>query len=188
MRWRSGVIDSSIAGRSARERAAASSCNLRCQNIREWWCDQFRSNGPSRLRLSRQPTPAERVSPITFIICFVSATIGSSESLSRASRPSLKSLTIGGLKPAWPNSSATPKPIDRRPLTWSRSTTSSRRLCDKVIRSVARAIDGAAPNRPAKLFGRKLSPSAANADTAIPPQGTVGHIRALLLPVEPSDS
>jgi hypothetical protein len=41
MRWRSGVIDSSIAGRRARKRAAASSCNLGCQNIREWWRDQF---------------------------------------------------------------------------------------------------------------------------------------------------
>ena len=51
MRWRSGVIDSSIAGRSARKCAAASSCNLGCQNIREWWRDQFRSNA------SKPPTP-----------------------------------------------------------------------------------------------------------------------------------
>ena len=58
-----------MAGRSARERATAWSCNLGCQNIREWWRDQFRSNRPSRLRLSGQPAPAERVSPITFITC-----------------------------------------------------------------------------------------------------------------------
>ena len=64
MRWRSGVIDSSIAGRSARKRAAASSCNLGCQNIREWWRDQFRSNASKPPRLSRQPTPAERVSRV----------------------------------------------------------------------------------------------------------------------------
>jgi hypothetical protein len=42
-------------------------------------------------------------------------------------------------------------------------------FCDRVMRSVARAIEGAAPNRPAKLLGRKVSLSAANADTAIPP-------------------
>jgi hypothetical protein len=42
-------------------------------------------------------------------------------------------------------------------------------FCDKVIRSVAKAIDGAAPNRPAKLFGCKVSPSAANMETATPP-------------------
>src|SRR5215470_15812486 len=42
-------------------------------------------------------------------------------------------------------------------------------FCDKVMRRVARAIDGAAPNRPAKLLGRKASPNAANADTAMPP-------------------
>src|SRR5581483_10025204 len=35
--------------------------------------------------------------------------------------------------------------------------------------SVASATDGAAPNKPAKLFGRSTSPSAANADTAQPP-------------------
>jgi hypothetical protein len=40
---------------------------------------------------------------------------------------------------------------------------------DTVIRSVAMAIDGAAPNRPAKLLGRRVSLSAANANTAIPP-------------------
>jgi hypothetical protein len=37
-----------------------------------------------------------------------------------------------------------------------------------VIRSVAKAIDGAAPNRAAKL-GRNMSPSIANAETATPP-------------------
>src|SRR4051812_9669960 len=36
--------------------------------------------------------------------------------------------------------------------------------------SVARATDGAAPNRPAKLFGRKMSPSRANAETTRPPR------------------
>ena len=40
---------------------------------------------------------------------------------------------------------------------------------------VAIAIDGAAPNRPAKLLGRKTSPSAANADTAKPPNNETGH-------------
>jgi inorganic pyrophosphatase len=38
------------------------------------------------------------------------------------------------------------------------------------------AIDGAAPNRPAKVLGRKVSLSAANADTAIPPAGTYSSI------------
>jgi len=38
-----------------------------------------------------------------------------------------------------------------------------------VITSVANAIAGAAPNSPAKLFGRNASPNAANAETAIPP-------------------
>ena len=34
---------------------------------------------------------------------------------------------------------------------------------------VASAIEGAAPNRPAKLFGRRASPKAANMETASPP-------------------
>src|ERR1035441_10548810 len=34
---------------------------------------------------------------------------------------------------------------------------------------VASAIDGAAPNRPAKLFGRTASPTNAKADTSVPP-------------------
>jgi hypothetical protein len=38
-----------------------------------------------------------------------------------------------------------------------------------VIRIVAKAIDGAAPNRPAKLFGRNTSPSTANTETPTPP-------------------
>ena len=53
-------------------------------------------------------------------------------------------------------------------------------FCDRVIRRVARAIEGAAPNRPAKLLGRKVSPSAAKAETAIPPQGTSIRIQASL--------
>ena len=43
-------------------------------------------------------------------------------------------------------------------------------FCATVIKIVAKAIDGAAPNKPAKLFGRNISPSAANADTATPPE------------------
>ena len=35
--------------------------------------------------------------------------------------------------------------------------------------NVARATEGAAPNRPAKLFGLKSSPSSANVETDIPP-------------------
>src|SRR5579862_7696667 len=35
--------------------------------------------------------------------------------------------------------------------------------------SVASAIEGAAPNRPAKLLGRSTSPKTANAETATPP-------------------
>jgi hypothetical protein len=35
--------------------------------------------------------------------------------------------------------------------------------------SVASATDGAAPNRPAKLFGRRMSPTVTNADTTMPP-------------------
>ena len=35
--------------------------------------------------------------------------------------------------------------------------------------SVASAMDGAAPNNPAKLFGFSTSPKAANAETATPP-------------------
>jgi len=38
-----------------------------------------------------------------------------------------------------------------------------------VMASVANAIDGAAPKRPAKLFGRRMSPNAANVETAMPP-------------------
>ena len=53
------------------------------------------------------------------------------------------------------------------PLTLRRSV--ANHGSDAPLGAVARAIDGAAPNRPAKLFGRKVSPSAANADTAIPP-------------------
>ena len=37
------------------------------------------------------------------------------------------------------------------------------------MRSVASAIEGAAQNKPAKLFGRNASPNAAKAETAIPP-------------------
>jgi hypothetical protein len=37
------------------------------------------------------------------------------------------------------------------------------------MRSVASAIEGAALNKPAKLFGRNASPNAAKAETAIPP-------------------
>ena len=35
--------------------------------------------------------------------------------------------------------------------------------------SVARAIDGAAPNNPAKLFGLRIFPKVANAETKSPP-------------------
>jgi len=38
-----------------------------------------------------------------------------------------------------------------------------------VRRRVARAIDGAAPKRPAKLFGSRMSERIANADTKMPP-------------------
>src|SRR4029077_12259002 len=38
-----------------------------------------------------------------------------------------------------------------------------------VSPSVASAIDGAAPNRPAKLFGFSTSPREANSDTIMPP-------------------
>src|SRR5438067_1256057 len=42
--------------------------------------------------------------------------------------------------------------------------------CFKSARvSVAKPTEGAAPKRPAKLFGRKMSPSNANAETTIPP-------------------
>src|SRR5580704_1091261 len=34
---------------------------------------------------------------------------------------------------------------------------------------VANATEGAAPNKPAKLFGLRMSPSAENADTTVPP-------------------
>jgi hypothetical protein len=40
---------------------------------------------------------------------------------------------------------------------------------DMVSPRVARAIEGAAPNNPAKLFGRKMSPMIANKLTTIPP-------------------
>src|SRR5215831_17599522 len=40
---------------------------------------------------------------------------------------------------------------------------------EKAIASVASAIDGAAPNNPAKLLGRKRSPRTAKAETANPP-------------------
>src|SRR5579871_676152 len=39
-----------------------------------------------------------------------------------------------------------------------------------IVRArVANAIDGAAPNKPAKLLGFRMSPSAENADTTAPP-------------------
>ena len=38
-----------------------------------------------------------------------------------------------------------------------------------VKASVARAIDGAAPNNPAKLFGLRIFPKVANAETKSPP-------------------
>jgi hypothetical protein len=79
---------------------------------------------------------ASKYTIMSFIICYISATIGSCESLSRASRPSLKSLVIGGPKLACPNSSAKPRPIDRRRITGSRSTTSSRRLGFRASRSI----------------------------------------------------
>src|SRR5258708_25477555 len=42
--------------------------------------------------------------------------------------------------------------------------------CFKSARvSVAKPTEGAAPKRPAKLFGRRMSPSNANAETTIPP-------------------
>jgi hypothetical protein len=40
---------------------------------------------------------------------------------------------------------------------------------DKAIAIVHSAIDGAAPNKPANLFGRKASPNAAKRKTATPP-------------------
>jgi hypothetical protein len=61
-------------------------------------------------------------------------------------------------------SARAPKIIDR-PSTAAKGAP----FCDKVIRIVASATEGAAPNRPAKLFGRTASPKAANAETAIPP-------------------
>ena len=42
-------------------------------------------------------------------------------------------------------------------------------LAAMVSPRVASAMDGAAPNNPAKLFGFSTSPKAANADTTIPP-------------------
>jgi hypothetical protein len=42
-------------------------------------------------------------------------------------------------------------------------------FCETVRRSVAKAIEGAAAKRPAKVFGRSKSPRVANAETATPP-------------------
>src|ERR1700726_312629 len=42
-------------------------------------------------------------------------------------------------------------------------------FCDRGMTIVASAIEGAAPNKPAKLFGRNVSLNAANAGTAMPP-------------------
>jgi hypothetical protein len=61
-------------------------------------------------------------------------------------------------------------------------------FCDEVIRSVARPIEGAAPNRPAKLLGRKVSPSAANAETASPPIRNRKPYSSIVPILEPSDS
>src|SRR5882762_2052248 len=44
--------------------------------------------------------------------------------------------------------------------------------------SVASATEGAAPNRPAKLLGRRMSPSIANADTTTRPPGSGRRIRS----------
>src|SRR3981081_3431083 len=40
---------------------------------------------------------------------------------------------------------------------------------DSARPSVTNATEGAAPKRPAKLFGRNMSPSNANAETTMPP-------------------
>jgi hypothetical protein len=45
---------------------------------------------------------------------------------------------------------------------------------------VARATDGAAPNRPAKLLGRSKSPSTANSNTTSPPRTKRKRYSAIL--------
>lgn len=51
----------------------------------------------------------------------------------------------------------------------------------------ASAMEGAAPNNPAKLFGFSTSPNAANADTMIPPI-TNRKIRSFTRPLRLGDS
>jgi hypothetical protein len=52
---------------------------------------------------------------------------------------------------------------------------------ETVMRSVANAIEGAAPNSPAKLLGRKTSAKAEKAETARPPARKRRRYSATLL-------
>jgi hypothetical protein len=50
-------------------------------------------------------------------------------------------------------------------IDWPSTAAKGAPFCATVIKIVAKAIDGAAPNKPAKLFGRNISPTTA-AETA----------------------
>jgi hypothetical protein len=54
-------------------------------------------------------------------------------------------------------------------IDWASAAAYERPDAMTVRTSVAKATDGAAPNKPAKLFGLRTVPIAANAETQTPP-------------------
>jgi hypothetical protein len=71
-----------------------------------------------------------------------------------------------------------PPTIIERPSTAAKGAP----FCDNEMRSVATAIEGAAPHSPAKLFGRNMSPSWRMRIPRARPQETVSYVRASFPP------